>query len=261
MKPVIIIAIAFVLLIPLTVFAQTSEKSIAYSVSNATGVLFVVSIILVLPILIISSIVLKKKGKLTGSLFKKILAIFGLFLLAFLIAGMISINFISDEEKAERAEEREEREHLEKLKIEQELEKQNALKAEDGDLDAKKEYDKLAEKYFEPTEESVENFVLNYKGQDNSGPTLMRTVEVLFNVSYSNENIFDNPSTTVYYLALEDWEKDLSGRYWTVDLEIETYRETVSWVWMVDTDTDPYTIYPGNQGAKGILDILDAFDK
>ena len=143
-----------------------------------------------------------------------------------------------------------EQERLEKLKLQQALEKQKQnidsnspmalyLKAEQGDLNAKKEFDKLAKNYFDSvdgnisqfpseahlvTEEHIRDFIKNYKGQDNSGNTLLEAVGVLFNVSYPNENILENPTTTINYYALIDFGRDLSGRYWTVHLEIDTYR-------------------------------------
>jgi len=176
---------------------------------------------------------------------------------------------------------------LEKLRLEQELEqelkkqKQNIdpnspmalyLKAEEGDINAKKEFDKVAKEYFDSaegntsqfpskaslvTEDHILNFITNYKGQDNSGNTLLEAVAVLLNVSYPNENILENPTTIVNFYTLIDFGKDLSGRYWTVHLEIDTYRESVNWVWLVDTGTSK--IYGENVSSKGILDILDTF--
>ena len=137
MKPEIIIAISF---------AQSSEKSIVYSVLDATGTIFAGLVMLAIPILIVLLIVLKKKGKLTGSLFKKILAIFGLFFLAIIITAIISSNFLSDEEKAERDKRIEEQEdklnqaeilqqqiieqQKAKLEKQKELESQKSLQAE-----------------------------------------------------------------------------------------------------------------------------------
>ena len=191
--------------------------------------------------------------------------IIGLFFVLVIATGVWMAS-MTPEERQQWEEEQEQRE-LQRLEEERLKQKQNInsnspmalyLKAEEGDVNAKKEFDKLAKEYFEPNEEKVENFVLNYRGQDNSGNTLIETIQVMLNVSYPNENILENPSTTVYYLALPDYNRELSDRYWKVEWKIQTYRETVSWVWLVDTDTN--TIYAGNKLAKAILDILDAFD-
>jgi hypothetical protein len=120
------------------------------------------------------------------------------------------------------------------------------------------DYSKFPSKASLVTEEHVKYFIANYKGQDNSGDTLLEAVSILIDILYPNENILENPTTTVNYYALVDFERDLSGRYWTVHFEIDTYRETVNWVWLVDTGTSK--IYPGNPGTKGILDMLDTFD-
>jgi len=131
----IILVMTFVLLIPLTVFAQSSEKTIAYSVLDATASIFAGFVTLAIPILIISLIVLKKKGKLTGSLFKKILAIFGLFFLALMLTSIISSNFMSDAEKAERTERIAEIEHQEELDRIAQKEKEDVLKRQEAQLE------------------------------------------------------------------------------------------------------------------------------
>jgi len=119
-------------------FAQSSEESLGFSVLNVTSYILTAFIVLVIPILIILS-VLKIKGKLTSSIFKKILAGIGLFFLGLIILAITSSTFMSDEEKAERAAEREERERQEQLEIqtqaqerERELAKYQEVYAENG---------------------------------------------------------------------------------------------------------------------------------
>ena len=62
----------------------------------------------------------------------------------------------------------------------------------------------------------------------------------------------------VLYIASQDYDKEISDRYWKVEVMIETYRETVYFEWVVDTETN--LVYPGDDESKSVLDILDAFD-
>ena len=107
------------------------------------------------------------------------------------------------------------------------------------------------------TEEEVLEFIQNYRGKDNAGPTLARTFEMISAVSYPGENIFASPSTTVSLSAHKDFNKSDYNRYWKVELEIQTYRETVYYEWVIDNETN--LVFPGNEGGKEILDILDTF--
>jgi len=108
------------------------------------------------------------------------------------------------------------------------------------------------------TEEEVLEFITNYKGKDNSGSTLDEIFGKLMVVAYPDEDILSSPSTTVSFFALRDYTKNDYNRYWNVELEIQTYRETVYYEWVVDTETN--LVYPGNEAGKSILNILDSFD-
>lgn len=172
------------------------------------------------------------------------------------------------EQQAEKERlEREAKEDQEKAKREQEelqkkiSEEQNRKEAELIELEKKKqaERDAEAEARKLDTEEEVVDFMQNYKGKDNAGPTLARTFEVITAVTYPNENIFASPSTTVSMFAYKDFDTKDFNRYWKVELEIKTYRETAYYEWVVDTETN--LVYPGNAAGGEILDILDIFDK
>ena len=108
------------------------------------------------------------------------------------------------------------------------------------------------------TEEKVLEFIQNYKGKENAGLTLDETLGTLMNAAYPGEDILSSLSTTGYYVASRDYDKEISDRYWKVEVMIETYRETVYFEWVVDTDTN--LIYPGDEGSKSVLDILDGFN-
>ena len=106
MKPVIIIAIAFVLLIPSVAFAQTSEESLGHFVTGMASNMMKVFLILIIPALIILYL-LKRKGELQGVSLKGISVGLGLLFLGTIIIGMVSTSFHSDEENARAEAERE----------------------------------------------------------------------------------------------------------------------------------------------------------
>ncbi len=131
----------------------------------------------------------------------------------------------------------------------------------------KKESEKalIAEKELAQTEnqkldnnEKVLQFIQNYRGEDNSGPTFNEVFDGLLAVAYPNENIMENPSTTGYFIASEDYSREISDRYWRVELEIQTYRERIHYEWIVDAQTSK--VFAANEMGQSFLDILDNFD-
>ena len=110
------------------------------------------------------------------------------------------------------------------------------------------------------SETEILEFVWNYKGEDNSGPTLGEILAVVIASKYPGEDILENPSTTKYYFATPDYSKGTtSDRYWTVELELQTYDDKVYFKWFVDAETN--SVQAGNGMAKSILNILDTYDK
>jgi hypothetical protein len=98
--------------------------------------------------------------------------------------------------------------------------------------------------------------VAEYRGKDGKGETLLETLSVIINVTYSNEDIFENPSTQVDWYAFEDpMIRDKS--VYKVGFVFETYRESVEYIWYYDPSTKQ--ISAGDKHAKSILDTLDAF--
>jgi len=108
------------------------------------------------------------------------------------------------------------------------------------------------------TEEEILEFVKNYKGKDNTGLTLFDTLAKLINVAYPGEDILSSPTTTGYFIASHDYDKEISDRYWKVEMKMQTYKETAYFEWVVDTDTN--LIYPVDERSKSVLDMVDNFD-
>jgi len=189
------------------------------------------------------------KLKKVGISFVVIIGIF----VALVIAGNVWLANMTPEERQQWEEERAEDERQEMFERIAQKEKEAELEKQKEELEKQKENEKL------DTEEEVLNFIKNYKGEDNSGPTLFDTLDVLLAAAYPNEDIVNNPSTTGYFIASPDYSRELSDRYWKVEFKLQTYKDDVYWVWLVDTETN--TVYPGNGGGKEILVIMDTFDK
>jgi len=202
----------------------------------------------------------------------------GIFFALVIVAAVQLANMTPEEKQQRELQRLEEQKQREMQKLEEEKQKkidQNTefILAERERLELMKNEPNNEEPQFDPnpqmekyrasqkldTEEKVLNFVKNYKGQDNSGPTLFDTLDVLLNAAYPNEDIAKNPSTTGYFIASPDYSRELSDRYWKVEFKLQTYKDSVYWVWLVDTKTN--TVYPGNGGAKEILVIMDSFDQ
>lgn len=204
---------------------------------------------------------------------KKVGIGFGIVIALFIVLVIISqvwMAGLTPEERQQLEDERNAKESQAKIDAEQkektreliELSKQKQAEREEAEALEEEKAEALQKQKDEArldTEKEVTEFMQNYKGSDNAGPTLARTFELISAVSYPNENIFASPSTTVSMFAHRDFDKSDFNRYWKVELEIKTYRETAYYEWIIDTDTN--LVYPGNEGGEEILDILDNSDK
>jgi len=110
MKPVIIIAISVVLLIAsLLVFAQSSEKSLAFSVRESAAYASTAFVILIIPVLIVLGF-LKWAEALSSESLKNIGKVLGLLFLGLIVVNLAAYPFFSDYEKFKmNAEEEKER--------------------------------------------------------------------------------------------------------------------------------------------------------
>ena len=70
------------------------------------------------------------------------------------------------------------------------------------------------------TEEEILTFIQNYKGKDNSGFTLNEAIIMMLNIMYPDEKILSSPITTGSFIAAPDFRKEVSDRYWRVELEM-----------------------------------------
>ena len=122
----------------------------------------------------------------------------------------------------------------------------------DDDSDSPSSYDLEKE-----NEQRIVKLVQNYQGEDQKGENMIEVLSIMINIAYSNEDIFNNPSTNVGWYAFEDYTKK-DGVYQVV-FNFETYREKVEYVWYVDTN-DNDKIFAGDNGAKSIIATLNAFD-
>lgn len=166
-----------------------------------------------------------------------------------------------EKEKAEEAKILKEEElvaKIQKEKLQKETQERKAQELAES-IRIQEEREKTEQEKKLDTEEEVLEFIQNYKGKDNTGLTLDETLGTLMNVLYPGEDILSSPSTTGYYVASRDYDKEISDRYWKVEVKIQTYRETTYFEWIIDTETN--LVYPGDELSKSVLDILDSFDK
>jgi hypothetical protein len=103
------------------------------------------------------------------------------------------------------------------------------------------------------TDEEVKEFIMSYKGKDNSGDSLGLTLAQMISIAYPDEDIMQSPSTSGSFTP----DLNYDG-YWDVYFDLTTYRESVSFQWTVDMETK--SVYAKNENGKNILDGLDAFD-
>ncbi len=122
----------------------------------------------------------------------------------------------------------------------------------DDDSDSPSSYDLEKER-----EQQVVELVQKYQGEDQKGENTVEALSIMINIAYSNEDIFNNPSSSIGWYAFEDYTKK-EGVYQVV-FNFETYRENIEYVWYVDTN-DNNRIFAGDNGAKSILSVLNTFD-
>jgi len=154
----------------------------------------------------------------------------------------------SEQEKIEKELELQQRVELQKqidLQRQEELREEELVKQEESKTEPI-EIDK---------EEQVLSFIKNYKGTDNSGFTLMDAIAMMLNVMYPGEDIISSPATSGYLVASSDYRKEISDRYWKVELNLDLYDGEIYFEWIVDTETN--SVSPGNQLGKDVLTLLD----
>ena len=144
---------------------------------------------------------------------------------------------------------------LKKIKIEQDKIAQEETAEAKRQVELVKQEESKTEPIEIDKEEQVLSFIKNYKGTDNSGFTLMDAIAMMLNVMYPGEDIISSPATSGYLVASSDYRKEISDRYWKVELNLDLYDGEIYFEWIVDTETN--SVSPGNQLGKDVLTLLD----
>ena len=135
----------------------------------------------------------------------------------FIVISAISFSTITDEQREKRAAESE----ADKARL---LQKRVVEIIKEADLDRQAELSNQEELRIEQmkldTEEEILTFIQNYKGKDNSGFTLNEAIIMMLNIMYLDEKILSSPTTTGSFIATPDFRKEVSDRYWRVELEM-----------------------------------------
>ena len=103
--------------------------------------------------------------------------------------------------------------------------------------------------------DKIISFVQNYRGTNGTGLSVSEVIVLAINLSYPEENILANPSTTHDWSAFIPADQPSNVNTWEVDFDFSTYKENTKIRWYVNMDTR--TIYPEDQHAKNILDIVN----
>lgn len=105
------------------------------------------------------------------------------------------------------------------------------------------------------TEKEVLDFFANYNGKDGEGETLYNVLGIIMEIAYPGEEILSSPSTILSVIASKDYSKEVSDKYWKLEIKIETYAEKIYLKFILDTETN--LVYPGNEDSKSYLDLLN----
>ncbi len=105
------------------------------------------------------------------------------------------------------------------------------------------------------TEEEILDFFANYNGKDGEGETLYNVLGMIMEIAYPGEEILSSPSTILSVIASKDYSKEVSDKYWKLEIKIETYAEKIYLKFILDTETN--LVYPGNEDSKSYLDLLN----
>ena len=95
--------------------------------------------------------------------------------------------------------------------------------------------------------------LMDYKGPDSEGLSLMEALSEKISEEYPDEKIYDNKKTTVDIQVL----KTETGTY-QVLLHFESYKGKLDYSWDVDAGTGD--VRGNNPKAKHIVDVVNFFD-
>ena len=126
------------------------------------------------------------------------------------------------------------------------------------DMIAPSDLEKSLVENLETDEQNIAwNIVKSYQGPDNSGYNLYDTIIIQIENAYPNENILGHRDTSIEISAVDVQEKVGDGVY-QIDFSFQTYDDNREFVWQVNIQTSE--IFPINNGAKKMMDIVELYD-
>ena len=126
------------------------------------------------------------------------------------------------------------------------------------DMIAPSDLEKSLVENLETDEQNIAwNIVKSYQGPDNSGYNLYDTIIIQIENAYPNENILGHRDTSIEISAVDVQEKVGDGIY-QIDFSFQTYDDNREFVWQVNIQTSE--IFPINNGAKKMMDIVELYD-
>ena len=126
------------------------------------------------------------------------------------------------------------------------------------DMIAPSDLEKSLVENLETDEQNIAwNIVKSYQGHDNSGYNLYDTIITQIENAYPNENILGHRDTSIEISAVDMQEK-VGDDIYQIHFSFETYDDNRDYVWQVNIQTNE--IFPINNGAKKMMDIVDFYD-
>ncbi len=258
------ILIAFVLLISISAFIFNFDNYLASSVTGAVAYILTSLVFLIIPILIILYI-LKSKGKITNDIIKMILKVIGLLFLGSFVLGLTAGAFDDEDTSSAIREEYFGTEELENQNKEKNI--QQSLPTKISQIIPSKMGNGWyssdeQEAYYDHAEILLENYVLSYKGQDNSGLDLLDLTIILLTEQCGLEVILEKYHTEINIVVSD--ELDNPNNIIVNMLTTSDIRCAVTYAYQFDVNLRTGKITSadswGDAGAAGLLGTLDEFD-
>ena len=102
-------------------------------------------------------------------------------------------------------------------------------------------------------EKEVLDFLMDYKGKNETGLSIMDAISQKIEEQYPNEKIYDNKKTSVNISI-----SDIESQNYHVLFDFESYKGNISYDWNVNLQTGE--IIGNDESSKHIIDLVEFYD-
>ena len=106
---------------------------------------------------------------------------------------------------------------------------------------------------FTDEEKQILDMLMNYKGSDNEGLSVMDAIDNKIKEKYSEGQVYDNKKTTVDINIIE-----LDSQMYQVIFNFESYEGKINYTWNVDIASE--NIMGNDSPSKHIIDLVEFYD-